>query len=204
MTDSLPVSSPRPREHSIARVNEIVGIDPGVSDCGVFCLSPGGAMTRYVIVKSSPPKVKTLFEARAYAVAKKIFDFIHEVPGVKVLGVEGPSYGSKSASMEQMAYCRMALYCMAGFFLPDFFYYPVAPMTAKKVASGSGKGTKEDVAQAVSARFDIDIKSFAISDAAAIAMTAHGMWSTAIEEAYELERQARVVSPPLVPRRRPG
>jgi Holliday junction resolvasome RuvABC endonuclease subunit len=176
-------------------INEIVGIDPGVSDCGVFCLSPDGNMTRFAQVKSPPPKGKlVIFEVRAFMVAKKVFEWIHEIPGEKVVAVEGPSFGSgyrnkkgtwmPSPQMEQLAYCRQSLYCMAAFFLPDFLYYSVAPKSAKKVVC-SGQASKEAVAKGVAEKFDIDIKTFAISDAASVALYAWERWREAREFSSE-------------------
>lgn len=177
---------------------ELVGFDPGTSDCGVFTLCPNtGEMMRYSTIRSAVNKKGVpaiLYEAKAYSVAKQAFEWLVEEPGNKIICVEGSAYSKwraknkdgqtfVSSSMEQMAACRQSIYCMAAFFLEDFLYYTISPTSAKRVATGSGKSDKKGMAAAIHEMFGIEVKSSAVSDAAAVALAGLEKYRALLKEA---------------------
>lgn len=155
---------------------EIVGIDPGLAWCGVVCFdAKTGKVRRWMKFQGVPPKKrKDLHPSfRANIIAKAAFEFIYTVPGHKVIAVEGPAFVKNSRSVEQMAYCRQALYDMATYYLADFTYLVISPTRAKRAMTGSGSATKEQVMRFVESAFGFKVDHDCIGDAAAIGFAAY-------------------------------
>lgn len=158
-------------------INEIVGIDPGLTAMGCFCLHPSGRPSRYAVIGTHAKSRPGMHAERSFNHAKKLYDWISRFPGIKIIAIEGSAYNKKrSSSMSVLDRLRQSCYDMAAFYLEDFFYIEVPPTTAKKAATGDGKASKEDVSRAVSESFGLDLRDDAITDAAAVAIAAYAQW----------------------------
>jgi Holliday junction resolvasome RuvABC endonuclease subunit len=125
-----------------------VGCDPGFTDPCVAIIHDDTEPTIY------KPDVK-LYKAyddysRSFCIGKKMAEFVQrEWPRRQiVLGIEGPSYGSKqrSSSMEQMALCRQGIFDAFVVTCDDLVdWHQIAPTTAKKAITGNGRADKETV-----------------------------------------------------------
>lgn len=168
--------------HSRGKITELIGIDPGLLSAGVFSIDPRtGLHLRHALIKGIRSGAAPL-PARVFQVNKVLVEYIYEVEGYKILAVEGTPYKMRSSSMDQMARCRQAIYDLAAFFLEDFEFMEMSPTKIKKLATGKGNASKEQVAEVTHGTFGGDIEeyrlgSYAVSDAAAVAMAARSIRS---------------------------
>jgi len=125
-----------------------VGCDPGFT-APCICILPEGDINEPISVHFiNGTKYKAYDNySRAFNIAKEMTIWLDRVVGnvQVVLGIEGPSYGSQSSSMEQLALCRQAIYDAFEVFTDLQDWHQIAPATAKKAITGNGRAQKEDV-----------------------------------------------------------
>lgn len=160
---------------------EIVGIDPSITELGIFTIDPatGFYLRSAISKKSKKSNTKINQSARAYSIVKQSYEFISQVPGNRIIAIEGPAYAAGKyghRSIEQLARVRQACYDMAAFYFDDFLFYEIAPSTAKRAATGKGNADKELVRRYVNQEFELNLTNTNVTDAAAIALAARAKW----------------------------
>ena len=124
----------------------ILGIDPGYDRCGIAIIEKKPQKNTLIASACITTDPKKPFTARLLHVAERIEEaIITHTPAA--LAIETLIFNNNQKTALHVAEVRGAIMYLAGKYRIPFFEY--SPQQIKAAVSGSGRGSKEDVARMV-------------------------------------------------------
>jgi len=149
----------------------IIGIDSSLTSTGLTLIGNGVVLqTVRVRPKAIKDRTPDQSHARLTQILAAISKMVHEAPiGPLKVGIEGPSFGSKGASVHQVAGLWWLI--THHVYTLGLDYYVVSPSGRMKYATGSGRASKDEVLAAVIRRYQnlVEVTGNDVADSLVVA-----------------------------------
>ena len=149
-----------------------VGIDLSFNGTGILILDKYNNIVNQELIKTKRDESNIYdIEQRMIIISEKIKNFLIPLKDeIKIIFLEGISFGSKGSSSEQLA--SLNYYIRIFLFVNNFNYYAIPPTTIKKYITGVGNCKKNLMLKEVYKKYEVDFSDDNLCDAYSLARMA--------------------------------